>query len=251
MSYFTAEQLQAFERDGFVFVSGFCDDQEIAQISCWVDEVQAYPDAPGKYQCSYEDSLQKAGQRLLNWMENLFFYHTGFARLFKGSKLEEAVSELFGEAAALFKEKINFKLPGCDGFESHKDHQAGWWEYNTLFITALLCIDEANEKNGCLEIVPSRHKEGMFKEWAPFSEEEMQAMEFISCPTQPGNIIFFDSFTPYGSRPNFTDKPRRLLFVTHNRLSEGDTREQYCEDKRKNYPQGRECEQGKAYVFRV
>jgi 2-aminoethylphosphonate dioxygenase len=64
-------------------------------------------------------------------------------------------------------------------------------------------------------------------------------------------MIFFDSFTPHGSKANFTDKPRRLLFVTYNRLSEGDTRERYYEDKRKNYPQDCEREQGKAYVFRV
>jgi 2-aminoethylphosphonate dioxygenase len=251
MNYFTAEQLQAFERNGFVIVRGFYDDTEMAQISRWVDEVQAYSDAPGKYQRYYETSLQKAGQRLLNRMENFSPYHAGFAQLFKGSKLEDAVSELFGEAAVLFKEKINFKFPGGDGFKPHQDHQAGWSEYNTLCITALLCIDEATVENGCLEIAPGRHKEGMFKEWTPLSEEEMQAIEFISCPTQPGDMIFFDSFTPHGSKANFTDKPRRLLFVTYNRLSEGDTRERYYEDKRKNYPQDCEREQGKAYVFRV
>jgi 2-aminoethylphosphonate dioxygenase len=251
MSHFTAEQLHAFERDGFVIVRSFYDDEEMAQISRWVEEVQAYPDAPGKYQRYYESSLHESGKRLLNRMENFSPYHAGFARLFNRSKLEEAASELFGEAAVLFKEKINFKLPGGDGFKPHQDHQAGWWEYNTLCITALLCIDEANEENGCLEIAPGRHKEGMFKEWTPLSEEEMQAIDFIACPTQPGDMIFFDSFTPHGSKPNFTNKPRRLLFVTYNRLSEGDTRERYYEDKRNHYPQDCEREEGKEYVFRV
>jgi ectoine hydroxylase-related dioxygenase (phytanoyl-CoA dioxygenase family) len=184
-------------------------------------------------------------------MENFSPYHEGFAQLFHNSKLEGAISELFGEPAVLFKEKINFKLPGGDGFKPHQDHQAGWWEYNTLCITALICIDEANEENGCLEIAPGKHKGGMFKEWTPLSEAEMNEMKFISCPTQPGDMILFDSFTPHGSKPNLTDRQRRLLFVTYNRLSEGDSREQYYKDKRKSYPQDCEREKGKDYVFRV
>lgn len=251
MNQLSKEQIQVFEQEGFVMVREFYNNQEMAQISYWVDEVQAYPDAPGKYQRYYEDSLTAPGHQLLNRMENFSPYHEGFAQLFHKSKLEETISELFGEPAVLFKEKINFKPPGADGFKSHQDHQAGWWEYNSLCITALICIDEANKENGCLEIVPGKHKSGMFKEWAPLSEKEMEEMEFISCPTQPGDMILFDSFTPHGSQPNFTDKQRRLLFVTYNRLSEGDSRERYYQDKRKNYPQNCEREEGRAYVFRV
>ncbi|WP_240761601.1 phytanoyl-CoA dioxygenase family protein [Nitrosococcus wardiae] len=114
-----------------------------------------------------------------------------------------------------------------------------------------LCRTDVNKENGCLEIAPGKHKSGMFKEWAPLSEEEMKEMVFISCPTQPGDMVLFDSFTPHGSQPNLTDKQRRLLFITYNRLSEGDTREQYYEDKRKSYPQDCEREEGKEYVFRV
>ena len=35
------------------------------------------------------------------------------------------VGELFGEPAVLFKEKINFKMPGGAGFKAHQDQQAG------------------------------------------------------------------------------------------------------------------------------
>ncbi len=251
MAFFTDEQAHAFAHDGFVIARKFYNDQEMVQISQWVDELQRYPDAPGKYQRYYELSLTEANRRLLNRIENFSPYHEGFFQLFNKSRLEQAITELFGEPAVLFKEKINFKFPGGDGFKPHQDHQAGWWKYNTLCITALLCIDEANPENGCLEIVPGKHKAGMFKEWTPLSEEEIEAMRFISCPTEPGDMIFFDSFTPHGSKPNFTNKPRRLMLVTYNRLSEGDSRIRYYEDKRKSYPQDCEREDGKEYIFRV
>jgi len=42
-----------------------------------------------------------------------------------------------------------------------------------------------------------------------------------------------------------------VLYVTYNRLSEGDHRRQYYIDKRKSFPPDCEREPGKEYVFRV
>ena len=45
--------------------------------------------------------------------------------------------------------------------------------------------------------------------------------------------------------------PRRVLYVTYNRASEGDHRAAYFADKRKSYPPDIEREPGRTYVFRV
>ncbi len=251
MHYLTQEQIDNYNRDGYLIVRGFYNQAQIEKIIAWVKEVQAYPDAPGKYQRYYEESLVEKNKRMLNRLENFAPYHTGFHDLFIASRLEQAVSDLFDEPAVLFKEKINFKLPGGGGFEPHQDHQAGWGDYVELCISALVGIDEATEENGCLEITAGQHHRGMFKEWTPLTEEDMQDMKFVSCPTKPGDVIFFDSFTPHRSKPNLSGKPRRLMYVTYNRLSEGDHRIQYYRDKWKTYPQDCEREPDKEYVYRV
>ena len=251
MRYLTQEQIDNYNRDGYLIVRGFYNQAEIEQIITWVEEVQAYPDAPGKYQRYYEESLVEKNKRMLNRLENFAPYHTDFHNLFIASKLEQAVSDLFDEPAVLFKEKINFKLPGGGGFEPHQDHQAGWGDYVELCISALVGIDEATEENGCLEITAGHHHKGMFEEWTPLTEENMQGMKFVSCPTKPGDVIFFDSFTPHRSKPNLSGKPRRLMYVTYNSLSEGDHRIQYYRDKWKTYPQDCEREPEKEYVYRV
>jgi ectoine hydroxylase-related dioxygenase (phytanoyl-CoA dioxygenase family) len=87
--------------------------------------------------------------------------------------------------------------------------------------------------------------------WRPLDEDEMERIEFIACPAQPGDVVFFDAFTPHRSEPNMTASPRRVLYVTYNRLSEGDHRQRYYADKRKNYPPDCEREPGKKYEFRV
>ena len=48
-----------------------------------------------------------------------------------------------------------------------------------------------------------------------------------------------------------TQTPRRVLYVTYNRHSEGDRRAQYFADKRAAYPPDCEREPRREYVFRV
>ena len=76
-------------------------------------------------------------------------------------------------------------------------------------------------------------------------------MPFVQIPTAPGDVIFFDSFVPHGSYPNLSDARRRILYVTYNRAADGDHRDQYYADKRKNYPPDCEREPGKVYEYRV
>lgn len=76
-------------------------------------------------------------------------------------------------------------------------------------------------------------------------------MAFVSCPTKPGDLVFFDCYAPHRSAPNMSDRIRRLYYATYNRLSDGDFLERYYADKHKNYPPDIEREAGKTYVFRV
>jgi len=156
-----------------------------------------------------------------------------------------------GEEAILFKEKVNFKMPGGDGFTPHQDQQAGWGYYTDYFLSALVCIDESTVENGCLKVVAGHQHDGLYTEWEPLTEENMATMEFVDCPTNPGDMVIFDCYTPHSSDPNMSDKIRRLYYATYNRASDGDHLEQYYADKYKNYPPDIDREKGKEYIFRV
>jgi hypothetical protein len=249
---FSPPELAAYAGDGFLVARGLFDPAEVAAIRAWTDEVQAYPEVPGTYMVYGEPSLIEPGRRLINRIENFYPYHAGFRALFDGPKLRGGVSELLGEAAVLFKDKINFKLPGGDGFKPHQDQQAGWGTYARLFVTALVAIDAATAENGCLELAAGHHRRGLIgREWAPLTEDDLPDVSFVPCPTAPGDVVFFDSFVPHRSGPNPTPEPRRVLYVTYNRRSEGDHRVRYYADKRKSFPPDCEREPGKEYVYRV
>ena len=244
-------QIGAFHRDGYLVVPGFYSGSDMAEIGSWVDDVGSWPETPGEHMMYFEQSL-KDGARLLNRLENFAPYHDGFAKLFDAGKLHEASTQLLGEKAVLFKEKINFKLPGGGGFEVHQDQQAGWGAYADFFLTSMLSIDEATARNGCLEIAGGHHHRGLVHaEWEPLSAADIKDMKFVTCQTRPGDAVFFDCYTPHGSKPNMSDLQRRVLYVTYNRTSDGDHLHQYYADKRLGYPPDIERDPGKEYRYRV
>jgi hypothetical protein len=248
---FSAAQHAAYRRDGFLVARGLFGAAEAAALRAYTDEVQGWPEVPGRWMVYGETSLTEPGRRLWNRIEDFYPHHDGFRRLFD-DRLLPAASELFAEPAVLFKDKINFKLAGGDGFKPHQDQQAGWSVYASLFITALVAIDEATVDNGCLELAAGQHTRGLIgPEWKPLDDAQTGGMTFVACPTRPGDAVFFDSYVPHRSGPNLTGEPRRVLYVTYNRLAEGDQRARYYADKRKAFPPDVEREPGKTYVYRV
>jgi hypothetical protein len=247
----STEQRALFERDGYVVVPGMFDAAAVADLSRWTSELLDAPEAPGRHMVYGEKSLRDQKTRLVQRIENFCPFHAGFDGLLNGPLLDDT-GLLFGEKAVMFKDKINFKLPGGDGFKPHQDQQAGWTVYASLFITVMVAVDDATAENGCLEIAPGQHRRGMLgPEWKPLSADDMAGFELKPLSTHAGDVVFFDSYVPHGSQPNLTDRPRRVLYVTYNRASEGDHRERYFAEKRHNFPPDVEREPGRNYVFRV
>ena len=245
------EQIEQFHRDGFLVVRGMYNDEEMKEISQWTQEVATSPEKPGHYMMYFESSKQD-GSRIISRIEDFVSFHVGFARLITRRRMQQAVSDLFGEPAVLFKDKINFKLPGGDGFKEHQDVQAGWDDYGKLHITAMIAIDETNAENGSVEMIPGMHKQGLLgKMWAPLTDEDTANASYQPVHCKPGDAVFFDSYAPHRSLPNKTDQSRRVLYITFNGASDGDKRAQYYADKRKNYPPDIERDPDKNYAFKV
>ncbi|NQU60742.1 MAG: phytanoyl-CoA dioxygenase family protein [Rhodospirillales bacterium] len=245
----TDEQIEAFERDGYLVAPGAFGADEMAKIDAWTRELLAMPEESGKHWVFHEKSLKGDNADLVGRIENIAPFHAGFEEL--STVLKAPVAQLLGEETALFKEKVNFKMPGGDGFKPHQDSQAGWDTYADFFISALVSIDESTLENGCLKMCAGHHKRGLFKSWEPLTDEDMAEMEFVPLPTQPGDVAFFDCYAPHASEPNMTEDTRRIYYATYNRLSDGQHMAQYYADKHKNFPPDIDRDPDKEYVFRV
>jgi len=245
----TDSDVANFERDGYLIVRGAFPSDQMTSIASWADQLLAMPEESGRHWVYHEPSLKGDGEDLISRIENISPFHAGFLEL--SEALKAPVGQLLGEEAALFKEKINFKMPGGDGFKPHQDSQAGWDRYADFFVSVLVTIDAATEENGCLEICAGHHKQGLYTSWQPLTEEDMMDMDFVSVPTDPGDLIFFDCYAPHQSQPNLSDRVRRIYFATYNRLSAGDHLAQYYADKFESFPPDIDRQPDKEYVYRV
>lgn len=233
-----------YREDGYVLCKDLLSNEERKNIVKWTDEIQGWPEAKGKWMEYFEMSN---GKRILCRTENFLDYHQPLKQLIT-VKLNQAASQLFGEDTVLFKEKINFKLPGGSGFKPHQDAPA-WVTFNqTRHLTAMVAVDAADESNGCLWMVKGEHLKGTYPHPNGALEEELCATwKWHPLHVAVGDIAFFDSYTPHRSYDNKSSRPRRVYYLTYNPVVDGDYRLAYYEDKRRAFPPEIEREPGKDY----
>ncbi|MEW6688182.1 MAG: phytanoyl-CoA dioxygenase family protein [Pseudomonadota bacterium] len=248
----SAADLRRCGRDGYLLVRKALTRAETAAFVAAVERIAALPPRPGREMLYYEDSKTEAGRRILSRIEKFADPGEPLAAFLSGGSLLALVESVLGEPAVLFKEKVNFKLPGGGGFEPHQDIQPGWDDYAPYFLSVAVALDEATAENGCLELAPGQHRRGWLGErWKPLTPQQTAGMRFAAVEMAPGDAVLFDCFVPHRSGPNLSGQPRRVLYATYNRARDGDHRERYFADKRASYPPDNEREPGKTYIYRV
>ena len=189
----------------------------------------------------YYEKSPTTGEDVLVRIENVLGDHNPeLTKLLVSPEAIECLTELFGEQPVLFKEKINYKLPGCRPDKLHQDQAAGWNAYCDFFITMGIVVDENRKENAALSFMSSGNYERglMTPEWQPLSEDDPPyepKEEYVLLEADPGDVIFFDSYVPHGSPANTSNRSRRNIFVTFNKQSDGDMRAQYYRDKWASY----------------
>ncbi len=248
----TAAERAAFDRDGFLIRRRVFDAHEIAQQADAIAALANRAPEAGRQMVYFEDSLAHPGVRVLSRIEKFVEFEPRLAALVFDPRIVEVAAALLGERPVLFKEKINFKMPGGGGFAPHQDIQPGWDRYAPYFLSVLVAVDPNTTANGCLELAAGHHRRGLIgRQWEPLEGDELRGLEFVPYPMDPGDVAWFDCFTPHQSAPNLTDQPRRNIYLTFNRASAGDFRERYFADKRASFPPDTERDPGASYTFRV
>jgi len=220
----TREQVTEFQRDGYVVCQNLLDAAAHADVVQRVEELASWPTTADRWQHYFE---QTESGPVLTRTENFLPFHTGLRQLLTAGILNEAVGQLFDEPAVVFKEKINYKLPGGGGFAPHQDAKA--YAFGSSHVTCLVAVDANRIDNGCLWFVPGKHQEGLLETDSTgcLPPAEAATMKWIAAPMAAGDVTFFSSFAPHKSAANHSSAARRSLYVTYSRGSEGDLRQAY------------------------
>jgi ectoine hydroxylase-related dioxygenase (phytanoyl-CoA dioxygenase family) len=252
----TTKQKQEFDKLGFIVIPAFFSAGDIAGIAAWISELDHKQPAPGKEAMYYEQS-SISGDNILVRIENFLGDHNPeMTTRILSDKTRDCLEYLLGEEAVLFKDKINYKLPGCRPDKLHQDQAAGWNAFSDWFISMVIVVDENRKDNAALTFMSSGNyaRQLMTEEWQPLTHDDppyQPEEEYTLLEAKPGTVIFFDCYVPHGSPANFSDKSRRNIYLTFNRASEGDMRARYYADKWKNYPPNDAAHARNSDTFRV
>jgi ectoine hydroxylase-related dioxygenase (phytanoyl-CoA dioxygenase family) len=229
----TAIDVDGYRRDGWLLVPGVLDRDELATIDEAVTELEhwARTGGPGLHHFEQTDAgaVIARSEDFVNDSEIL----RGFIC---SGVVMDILEELFGEPAVLFKEKINYKQPGGGGFAPHQDATA--YRFVDHHISCMVPLDPATEASGCLWVAPG-YEQGRLPtdDRGRIEPSTAAALDWRAVPVEPGDLLFFDSYTPHYSETNTTNRPRRAAYLTYNAASLGDHRERYYADKLAEFDQ--------------
>ena len=121
-----------------------------------------------------------------------------------------------GRTPAMFQDMALIKPPRL-GREKpwHQDHAYFEYPLGTPVVGVWIALDEATVENGCMQILPGRHKEGPIvhfqrRDWQ-ICDNVILGTKSVAAPLKPGGLLFFDGLLPHGTPHNSSDKRRRAL----------------------------------------
>jgi hypothetical protein len=221
-----ASAVEHYQRTGWLLTDTL-DEDGVERLRTWVDEVASWPvDGDGWL---HHREMTDDGPKLCR-SENIVPFHAGLRDLLTTGSLLETASALLGEPAVLYKEKINYKLPGGAGYAPHQDAPA--YRFVETHVSCMVAIDDATVANGCLEVASGCHHEVLpMDDVGCIRDDVVAELEWEPVEVRAGQTLFFHSRTPHRSGPNASPHARRALYPTYNARSEGDLRDDYYRQK--------------------
>jgi ectoine hydroxylase-related dioxygenase (phytanoyl-CoA dioxygenase family) len=199
----------AFARDGFLHLGRVLDDRALEEIRA--DEARLR---------GGQDFDANARAR------TLFFHNVSWScpatRAFaqNGPHLD-VVERLLGPDLLLWWTQFVTKMPDGDSdttvFPWHQD--CGYLDLTPTPVTAWVALDDVDERNGCVWVVPGSHRDGLRKHARPSDDVWHLTVpvegDGVAVPLRAGEAVLFTGYTLHRSLKNRTDRPRRAFFCEY------------------------------------
>jgi len=123
---------------------------------------------------------------------------------------------LHGQRPEMFQDMALIKPPRL-GREKPWHQDKAYFEYplGTPVVGVWIALDEATIANGCMQILPGRHREGPIlhfqrRDWQ-ICDQTILGTKSVAVPLKPGGLLFFDGMLPHGTPHNSSPNRRRAL----------------------------------------
>ena len=232
----TFNEVKFYKKNGYLVKKNLIPKREIYKINDLVKNIiskekkkktkiknQGGTQAYDNYHFVYNSNSSKNKQILrLNNPQNR---HKVFFKVSRNKKIISIVKKLIGGTVRFHLGKLNFKLPNKKGGEIawHQD----WAFYphtNDDLITVGIYLEDCNEENGPLKVIPGSHRKQVLNH---HSEEnnfigkintkrsKINVKKNVSLMGSAGTVTFFHCRTIHGSGLNYTSNNRPLLLFCY------------------------------------
>jgi len=218
----TAEQIEQFQRSGFVNGGPVIDDATAELLQAEVLRVIDDRENTAKPQPVRLANLSSDLDNPIWQIVNIFEASPAFRELVFNPKIIEMAAQLSGASELrLWHDQVQYKPKEFGG-------RLNWHQDSPLWptlqpkdgqITAWVALDDAEADNGCMYMVPGSHKWGNKQKSldelvrGPSLPEQFEGhdVHFVMCPVKKGHVHFHHSLTWHGSGPNHSSRPRRAV----------------------------------------
>lgn len=224
----TAEQIETFERDGFLVLGRVLEDEHVARLSRTLDDLLAR-DLSRRTPDFVVDRNSTTALRNINHFTK---YWIGGEGLITQPVVLGAIGDLLGDDVRFHHTKV-FLKPPFEGTakEWHQDFNSyvddaererlrpmgrGLSFRDVPLIAAQYYLDDSTESNGCLQFVPGSHTWGLLGKIDDNTRaDRYPADQVVKAPAPAGSAVLFHALTLHYSSPNQSPNPRRAPIVQY------------------------------------
>ena len=248
------ENIESFKKKGIFLIKNFYTTKELKNIKKNIHQIKVKK--PKKFvgiMKYFENNILSKKKKILIRAEYFYGQNKTLTNLIDSKKIKSILKKLTGQNCIIFKEKINFKPPGCREDKLHQDMQGDWEKYTKNFVSVLISIDKSSKKNGCLEfdISGNNHKFLKGKLFQELKVSQLDKPVFKKIELESGDVVFFNAYIPHRSGKNISNQRRSQIYLTYNKKKDGNFRNIYFKEKRINYPPNNERISKKIYRYKI
>lgn len=221
--------VEQYRRDGYLTAPAVLSNEQLGLMRAEADRlVRLCAAEPERYarriqwERNYLPGEARAGmEQVIRKLEPVSDLSLLFAEAAMFPGIVEPVQAIFGEAVELFEDKLNLKLPGGSAYPWHQDWVCCWRAHTDELITCFIYLEDADESNGCLQVVPGSHLGKPRCDFKPGSHFEIDpsyidTSKVVPVPLRQGEMIFFDPYLLHFSERNTSSVSRRTMIYTYN-----------------------------------
>ena len=215
-------QIHRFHQDGFLLGDQVLDHAQVEELRIELDRVMQDKEAETKLQPVHIANLGGNPEIPVWQIVNMWQASDTFRSLSCNSKIVEEVAQLSSaRELRLWHDQVQYKPAVVGGITGWHQDSPLWpiLSPKTAQISAWVALDDVDESNGCLHMVPESHKWGVCSDFVHqiksfhsmpklFQDKEIRV---VPCPVKKGYVHYHHGLTWHGSYQNSSQRKRRAI----------------------------------------